>query len=324
MVRPIHKKRAVYDKRAWTFQETVLSRRTLSFRNSGVRWECQEMSCQEQCRSEVSAATGSLIHRLGSQWPSVVRWAELVFTYQQRRITYEHDTLRAFSGIIEAMSEYMPGGFHFGLPELFFEMALLWGPSEHLTRREGAAIGKSGFAFPSWSWAGWRGELSGHFVDLAKDYLKRDLNDFHDEQDGPFNTYVDWFKIRMDTSDLVKVCNNYDKYRGSGLRGDVELQPGWSLHSKNYDNQFYKYDMAEGQYFRYPIPTIRHSQPADTHTYQSVLFCRAWRVYLELGTALSRMEQGHYEDGRSPVHWVTTGDGSWAGVFICPSGRRLR
>ena len=35
----------------------------------------------------------------------------------------------------------MPGGFHFGLPELFVDIALLWVPHGHFTRRKGAAMG---------------------------------------------------------------------------------------------------------------------------------------------------------------------------------------
>ena len=317
LVRPMPEKRVVYDERAWTFQETVLSRRILSFRDFGLRWECQEISYQEQCRHRRPAFSRSLIHRPGSRWPSVYRWAEFVFLYQKRRITYEHDTLNAFSGIMEAMSEYTPGGFHFGLPELFFDMALLWVPSEHLTRREGPVIGHSGFAFPSWSWAGWRGRLTGHFRLFEDDYKRDSSAGGRNSRIGHLIPMVKWFKIRKDTSELIQVCNDYDRYRDGGLRGDVELQTGWSSHpDQDSGRKYYRYHMADSfQDFWYPLPTICHPQPADKHTYQSVLFCRTWRVYLELGSPLSRVEQDYRADATCPVHWVTTGDGRWAGIL---------
>ena len=318
MLLPLDDEYAVYDQRAWTLQETVLSRRILAFRNNGLHWRCHEMSCAEQERYQAQFSKfDPMVRQFENQWPSVVRWAELVFKYQQRKITYEHDVLRAFSGITEAMSGYMPGGFHFGLPELFFDMALLWVPDVHLTRREGAAIENEGFTFPSWSWAGWRGRLRGNFRHYEDTYRRPPSARRTSPRIGDIIPSVKWFKIGKDTSELIKICNDYDRYRDGGLRGDVDLQTGWSSHTDgDSGRKYYRYDMAHDFVsFWYPLPTIRHPQPAETHTYQSVLFCRTWRIYLGLGSATSHVEPDSRMRVKPPVHSVITRDGTWAGVL---------
>ena len=323
MARPIYQECNVYDERAWTLQETVLSTRTLAFRHSGLYWRCQTMLYAEQDRAHIIIRSmDQTIRHCGSQWPSVDRWASLVFNYQQRRMTYEHDALRAFSGILEAMSEYMPGGFHFGLPELFFDMALLWIPYFYLTRREGAAIGDQGFAFPSWSWAGWRGELTGHFRYFEHDYKPDRFPERRKPRIGHLIPSVKWFKIRTETSELSQVCNDYDRYRDSELRGDVELPPGWSSHlDKDSGRKYYVHHMNHScETFWYPLPTTHHLQPADKYTYQSVLFCRTWEIRLELGSALVLSEKLKYWDGLNPVHWVTTEDSKCAGILYVHRG----
>jgi hypothetical protein len=50
-------------------------------------------------------------------------------------LTYESDTLNAFSGVTNALTRVFEGGFIFGLPQIFFDAALLWQPEKTLTRR---------------------------------------------------------------------------------------------------------------------------------------------------------------------------------------------
>jgi hypothetical protein len=46
------------------------------------------------------------------------------------------------------MDVTFPGGLLHGLPRFFFDIALLWLPKGHPSRRKGE---------PSWSWTGWKG-----------------------------------------------------------------------------------------------------------------------------------------------------------------------
>ena len=130
---------SVYHERAWTFQEHVLSRRTLSFTDRGLEWECQELISQEECpgtRKPVETYESYGILQAEISWPCLKKWDNLLSAYLDRRLTYEADILHAFSGILETLGCSISGGFHFGLPEQFFDAALLCVPMETLIRCE--------------------------------------------------------------------------------------------------------------------------------------------------------------------------------------------
>lgn len=79
--------------------------------------------------------------------------------YSRRRLTLVDDTLAAFAGIAHVLSRVFAGGFVFGMPLMFLDIALLWRPP----------------FLPSWSWIGWW--FDGVPVDLglwraAADYVE--------------------------------------------------------------------------------------------------------------------------------------------------------
>jgi hypothetical protein len=78
---------------------------------------------------------------------------QLLSFYIGRSLTYDIDVLNAFSGIINAQSASL-GHFEWGLPMHLFARALLLSvapESGPLSRRSG---------FPSWSWIGWKLDVS--------------------------------------------------------------------------------------------------------------------------------------------------------------------
>jgi hypothetical protein len=48
--------------------------------------------------------------------------------YNMRQLTYPDDELAAFSGVLSTLSRTFTGGFVWGLPQMFFDVALLWQP----------------------------------------------------------------------------------------------------------------------------------------------------------------------------------------------------
>lgn len=114
----------VYNDRGWTFQEQMLARRILKFTDSGMHWIRQTCDWQEQQvdrqfpLSGWSSANKNIMY-LYTIWPNVKLWDNLLQKYLERHLTYEDDILRAFTGITKILSGGFPGGFHFGLPELF-------------------------------------------------------------------------------------------------------------------------------------------------------------------------------------------------------------
>ncbi|CAN9174923.1 unnamed protein product [Alternaria alternata] len=80
-------------------------------------------------------------------------YLQLLSFYIGRSLTYDTDVLNAFSGIINAQSASL-GHFESGMPLRLFARALFWSvypESGPLSRRSG---------FSSWSWIGWKLEVS--------------------------------------------------------------------------------------------------------------------------------------------------------------------
>jgi hypothetical protein len=83
---------------------------------------------------------------------------QLLGVYNKREFTFSRGTLHALDGIISSLTAF-DDGFLWGLPLMFFDLALLWQPQERLTRRSRSKVGPDDIVPPSWSWAGWQGEL---------------------------------------------------------------------------------------------------------------------------------------------------------------------
>lgn len=82
----------------------------------------------------------------------LLRFADHVRAYTARQLMDYSDELNAFEGLRKALSPSMNyTKTWFGMPAFAFDWALLWKPSSSGTDRRG---------FPSWSWAGWNGEVS--------------------------------------------------------------------------------------------------------------------------------------------------------------------
>lgn len=77
-----------------------------------------------------------------------------------RNLTFPEDGLEAFLGVTQRIMDAFPHGFFGGLPVSAFDMALLWQPNEEVKRRRPKSKNTaSTIQLPSWSWAGWQGEI---------------------------------------------------------------------------------------------------------------------------------------------------------------------
>ncbi|KAF1990198.1 hypothetical protein K402DRAFT_401651 [Aulographum hederae CBS 113979] len=79
-------------------------------------------------------------------------------------LTYPSDAYRAITGLLSVWSRSFRGGFVSGLPQMFFESALLWQPRS-LVQRRATSPSKPQDYLPSWSWIGWEGDI--HSQDWA-------------------------------------------------------------------------------------------------------------------------------------------------------------
>ena len=311
---------SVYQGRAWAFQEYVLSCRRLSFTDRGLEWECQELISQEECpgtRKPVETYQRYGILHADILWPCLKKWDNLLSAYLDRKLTYEEDILHAFSGILETLGGSISGGFHFGLPEQFFDAALLWVPTETLIRREDPQNGYPKHEFPSWSWVGWKGNTESQINAFGLNHERSTIVHDYKPRKRDIFPQVTYYKIEQgdnNRGDLVRISNDYAKYLADGLEGDLTLPLGWSSHRDEADGPFYyRYDRAPpSQSFWYPIPTVRENQPGTRRQCYPCLFFITFRGYLEIASPLSEEEQNgsHY-----PLHHLYTANQEWAGVL---------
>jgi hypothetical protein len=168
-----------WNRRAWTFQERLLSKRCLIFTDHQVYFQCKSghrsedthMDNSRKVTSEViqryrrhetedSPVARNFFQRLtfnsGTQQPTNLTGANydtLVAKYTSRQLTYPSDALNAFRGVEKILSKKVPGRFFCGLPTALFDEALLWQPVLESVRSFTPR------PFPSWSWASWDGPV---------------------------------------------------------------------------------------------------------------------------------------------------------------------
>ncbi|OBR11875.1 Heterokaryon incompatibility protein [Colletotrichum higginsianum IMI 349063] len=144
-----------WNSRAWTFQERMLSKRSMIFVENRVFFQCREATWSEEVFSEALASSWTLEmvrSPLKSFEKNPVRlYVEYVELFSGRLLTYEADRLRAFEGISAMLCAPLRASFFYGLPDSYFDFALLWEKKTPGRRLKG--IGEDGI--PSWSWSAW-------------------------------------------------------------------------------------------------------------------------------------------------------------------------
>lgn len=142
-------------KRAWTFQERLLSRRILHFGRSGLFWECNQLATfQHNLTDAHSDADFHLQTRKrevqkSSDASEVIRnWYNLVDNYSSRAVTVESDKLIALSALAKKYQSILKDAYVAGLWRKDLIVGLIWGVNGErgMTRPES-------YCAPSWSWA---------------------------------------------------------------------------------------------------------------------------------------------------------------------------
>ncbi|KAJ2991381.1 hypothetical protein NUW58_g2535 [Xylaria curta] len=154
--------RSVYNSRAWTFQEEILSTRRLIFIDELVYFRCRSATffeCFDPALDSKIAPwdyMGSIYN--SSTLPDAIEMLDpsldfqtFVMYYTMRSLTNQEDTLNALGGIIQRLSRKMKCGFLEGLPIVIFDLAILFTGTKGSPRRR--------HNFPSYSWAGWKGTV---------------------------------------------------------------------------------------------------------------------------------------------------------------------
>ena len=281
--------------RGWTFQEHMFSRRRIVFQNNTVNWECHHTAWHES-QGVIPLNPQRLAWMPEQQldfdensWPDLHRYSRLIALYNRRQLTYEEDVLDAFAGAISTLAKPYQGDFISGLPEMFFDCALLWQPHRQLKRRV-ASKNAPAACLPSWSWIGWQGNLNSESWRSGYNYMRKNPDEFYEQNESV------WQKTSWQTYSVVKW------YQVLGVRNrravkvtghayqDSETRLGWTRHDLGNGTPesvyFTRYGTGQ-QEFWFPIPLPRLSDQPSRSLRCNLITCRTKRLVLSAGEKFS-------------------------------------
>jgi hypothetical protein len=244
--------------RGWTFQELYLSRRTVVFSEESLTWQCQVSLWKDDIRGipegieylhDEPWRVLPFIH-----WPDIRMWAELVREYNVTDLTFPGDAQAAFSGIENVLRRSFPSGIFCGLPEFYFDWALLWQSNGHVERRT-AKNNLTGHIFPSWSWLGWKGDIMLQYCHyLCSEYWKdSSAPDWKQESCSyELEPLVNWIQVGSSPSEERKIQSNWHSSE-KWTEDNEKTTRNWTLKRVGGEN-WYANKSADGVLFRHPFP----------------------------------------------------------------------
>ncbi|KAM0801878.1 heterokaryon incompatibility protein-domain-containing protein [Usnea florida] len=167
-------------KRAWAFQERLLSSRVLHFGNNQMLWECNEMFACETCpggfQSEMqevssSAAKGQLMS--GHADFLYDFWRPIVKSYSKGALTKFSDKCLAISGIAEEAQSLYGGKYIAGLWRENIACQLLWEVLNPDRDRLFPHKRPRTYVAPSWSWLSVDGPIIFGHEGLRYNFLEK-------------------------------------------------------------------------------------------------------------------------------------------------------
>ncbi|KAM3510249.1 hypothetical protein MY11210_005971 [Beauveria gryllotalpidicola] len=308
-----------WTKRAWTLQETVLSKRLLCL-GSLATWACgsanwtEDLEVLSETESHPTAPDETLKLSI-PEWPDISHYSGLASAYASRRLTMPGDTLNAFEGVMAPMSQFIPRGFLFGLPEFLFDIGLLWQHRRRGARpRSGVDWAGKKHEFPSWSWISHHGLHLQNFWEADYSYPRPDLT---------ISPLVKWKKQNKETEEWEHVENSYHVVRKHFENPETATPEGWTKHTDKHGLTYYQSSLYSHirpvPKFSYPVPTHQHLYNIKTASYHSHLRFEGnlARVRFQFrGTAEERNASNKklLNEALVPeMEIVSPVDGAWAG-----------
>lgn len=208
--------------RAWAFQERVLSRRTLSFGDTGMSWECRSQTSSEFLPdgfNEWREQQGLLPKVFPENRP--LGWTNVVMKYSKTNLTYPSDRLPALSGVASRQQAVTGGHYLAGMWRERLHEQLLWRIVSSSRRRA-----RPPWRAPTWSWTSVDGivEIGSFFMDGSRLYTT--LLDAWTKPAGPdpFGA-VTGGELVLACSHLIQADMILDNDGSSAARVETEMGP---------------------------------------------------------------------------------------------------
>ncbi|KAK1489433.1 hypothetical protein CCUS01_03481 [Colletotrichum cuscutae] len=131
-------------KRAWVFQERLLSPQTLYFGRQQILWGCGH---RELCESFPEGRFRDMLLESAGTKPFEAAWSETVKMYSKTKLTFPSDRQVAFSGLPGQLQDKRDTQQAYGVwIDESLPWALLWSAQEKVRARP------TDYLAPSWSW----------------------------------------------------------------------------------------------------------------------------------------------------------------------------
>jgi hypothetical protein len=166
------------------------------------------------------------------------RWVLSIFsllgvavnTFNRRELTYPEDAVYGITGFLDVLSQTFEGGFLFGMPEAFFDIALSWEPAPGMTKRKPRRPTEQLtplLRVPSWSWAAW----TGRHVAGAWFFYDTTDNDINPSSLRHVIPTVQWFTMSSPASAFRRrIESKWFEYRSRAQNPELPLPLGWERH----------------------------------------------------------------------------------------------
>jgi len=287
-----------------TFQEQRFTGRILYFLKLGyqqaswkgkddpyrVSWECHRAAWHDLRCSTATEAFSKCLDKPGYQrtpphehgWPDFSRYQRDIRSYSPRQFTYDSDVVAAFAGTASLPAKIFPGGILYGLPILFFDVALLWIVPPNAIRRDIDATLPESTRPPSWSWMTRRGQLWGS--NPYWNYFSLDGTD-----GVSVSPLVTWHYKRVGGVFRTKIESDLYRYKHLAQDSESAPPPRWSrtMSTSSKSNMCgklcYVTPYAPRKEFPFPIPLVDTSDSVTIPWPASnKITCRTERAYFSL------------------------------------------
>jgi hypothetical protein len=131
------------------------------------------------------------------------KYEGLIQGYSERVLSFETDVYNAFSGVARELMCRLDTDLCHGMPIVYFDWFLLWGPLAHQTRSLSKTTGLP--ASPSWSWSGWVGCSWPRMWDWYNRSIKRIKKSIRKR------TWIIWYeRVGHDSTDCKRLVRHND------------------------------------------------------------------------------------------------------------------